>query len=158
MIRFNSLKWLSLPNKYIYQLLCNTKYNKLKSLSKYCLNLNHWLVWLNCSFTVLWSDPKYSELKATARGKIPMNAYRLSLPSHIHTSDIFNVKHLVPFTWENDSGDEADSDSRENRFQDEENGGYENCMLAKLIPWSSTKWRCRHAGIGLQWAHHYHDP
>jgi hypothetical protein len=29
--------------------------------------------------------------------KINPNAYQLKLPSHIKTSDIFNVKHLVPF-------------------------------------------------------------
>lgn len=35
--------------------------------------------------------------------KINPNTYRLKLPSHIHTFDVFNVKHLVPcesvFTW-----------------------------------------------------------
>ena len=29
--------------------------------------------------------------------KINSNAYQLKLPSHIKTSDVFNVKHLVPF-------------------------------------------------------------
>ncbi|GKA50436.1 hypothetical protein Tco_0743509 [Tanacetum coccineum] len=29
--------------------------------------------------------------------KINDNAYRLQLPSHLNTSDVFNVKHLVPF-------------------------------------------------------------
>ena len=29
--------------------------------------------------------------------KINLNAYRLKLPSHMHTSDIFIVKHLVPY-------------------------------------------------------------
>ncbi|PON62989.1 hypothetical protein PanWU01x14_134360 [Parasponia andersonii] len=29
--------------------------------------------------------------------KINPNAYRLKLLSHIRTSDIFNVKHLMPF-------------------------------------------------------------
>ena len=30
--------------------------------------------------------------------KINSNAYRLKLPSHIRTADVFNVKHLFPFT------------------------------------------------------------
>lgn len=53
--------------------------------------------------------------------KINSNAYRLRLPSHIRTSDVFNVKHLVPFAGDNSSEDEAASDSRSNRS----NGGGE---------------------------------
>jgi hypothetical protein len=37
--------------------------------------------------------------------KINPNAYQLKLPSHIKTSDVFNIKHLVPFT-----GDSLDED------------------------------------------------
>ena len=40
--------------------------------------------------------------------KINSNAYRLKLPSHSHTSDIFNVKHLVPFHGDN-SSEETDN-------------------------------------------------
>ena len=29
--------------------------------------------------------------------KINPNAYRLKLPSHIRTTDIFNVEHLIPY-------------------------------------------------------------
>ncbi|PKI55736.1 hypothetical protein CRG98_023868 [Punica granatum] len=36
--------------------------------------------------------------------KINSNAYRLKLPSHIRTADVFNVKHLIPYTG--DSSDE----------------------------------------------------
>ena len=41
--------------------------------------------------------------------KINLNAYRLKLPSYIHTTDIFNVKHLTPYlcdssSWEDDAG------------------------------------------------------
>ena len=42
--------------------------------------------------------------------KINSNAYRLMLPSHIRTADIFNVKHLVPFIG--DSLDDSDSRSK----------------------------------------------
>ncbi|CAM8882946.1 unnamed protein product [Rhodiola kirilowii] len=46
---------------------------------------------------------EYSKLAARKIGpieiveKINSNAYRLRLPSHVHTSDVFNVKHLIPF-------------------------------------------------------------
>lgn len=47
---------------------------------------------------------EYSKLVAWKIGplqiieKINPNAYQLKLPSHIKTSDVFNVKHLVPYT------------------------------------------------------------
>ena len=60
---------------------------------------------------------EYNKLKARKIGpldileKINANAYRVSLPSHVRCSDVFNVKHLVPFV----SHDEPD-DSRTNLF------------------------------------------
>ena len=47
---------------------------------------------------------EYNKLSAKKIGpveiveKINFNAYLLKLPSHIRTADLFNVKHLVPFT------------------------------------------------------------
>lgn len=35
--------------------------------------------------------------------KVNTNAYRLQLPSHIRTSDVFNVKHLILYTSDNTS-------------------------------------------------------
>ena len=49
--------------------------------------------------------------------KINPNAYRLKLPSHVRTADVFNVKHLIPFT--DYSSDDADS--RANPVQPGEN-------------------------------------
>jgi hypothetical protein len=46
--------------------------------------------------------------------KIKSNTYRLTLPSHIKTFDVFNVKHLVPFI-EDSSGE--DENSRTNSLQ-----------------------------------------
>jgi hypothetical protein len=46
--------------------------------------------------------------------KISPNAYQLKLLSHIKTSDVFNVKHLVPFI--KDSSEE-DANSRTNSLQ-----------------------------------------
>ena len=55
---------------------------------------------------------EYNKLSAKKIGplevleKINPNAYRLKLPSHLCTADVFNVKHLIPFT--DDSSDDAD--------------------------------------------------
>lgn len=65
---------------------------------------------------------EYNKLSARKIGpveiveKINPNAYRLRLPSHIRTSDVFNVKHLVPFVDDGSSGDETATDSRANRL------------------------------------------
>ena len=45
--------------------------------------------------------------------KINPDAYRLKLPSHVRTTDVFNVKHLIPFT-RNYLDDDAMSNSRPN--------------------------------------------
>nr|GEX89364.1 putative reverse transcriptase domain-containing protein [Tanacetum cinerariifolium] len=58
-----------------------------------------------------FSVGEYNKLSAKKIGplkiveKINPNAYRLKLPSHIRCSDVFNVKHLVPFY-----GDSSDDD------------------------------------------------
>ena len=45
----------------------------------------------------------YNKLAARKTGplevvkKINENAYQLRLPDHIHTTDVFNVKHLIPY-------------------------------------------------------------
>ncbi|PKI58591.1 hypothetical protein CRG98_021054 [Punica granatum] len=54
--------------------------------------------------------------------KINSNAYWLKLPSHIRTADVFNVKHLVPYTG--DSSD--DDDLRANSLHPRENDAAEN--------------------------------
>ena len=45
--------------------------------------------------------------------KINPNAYRLKLPSNIRCSDVFNVKHLLPYFGDS-SDDELVADSRSN--------------------------------------------
>lgn len=58
---------------------------------------------------------KIGPLKITE--KINQNAYRMKLPSHIHTSDVFNVKHLIPYSGDTSSSeDEMASHSRANLF------------------------------------------
>jgi hypothetical protein len=46
--------------------------------------------------------------------KINANAYQLKLPSHIKTSDVFNVKHLVPVI---DDSSKEDVNLRANSLQ-----------------------------------------
>ncbi|KAH9803208.1 hypothetical protein KPL71_001674 [Citrus sinensis] len=41
--------------------------------------------------------------------KINHNAYRLKLPSHIRTADVFNVKHLIPYRGDHDEDVVADT-------------------------------------------------
>ena len=54
---------------------------------------------------------EYNKLAARKIGpleileKINLNAYRLKLPSHMRTFDVFNVKHLVPYRGENSNPD-----------------------------------------------------
>ncbi|XP_039119660.1 uncharacterized protein LOC120255960 [Dioscorea cayenensis subsp. rotundata] len=66
---------------------------------------------------------EYNKLKVKKIGpvevieKINSNAYRLQLPSHIRTADVFNVKHLIPYY-----GDSSDDDnSRVNSLHPWEN-------------------------------------
>ena len=63
---------------------------------------------------------EYNKLAARKIGpveitkKINANAYQLKLPSHIKTSDVFNIKHLVPFI---DDSSKEDTNSRANSLQ-----------------------------------------
>ena len=64
----------------------------------------------------------YNKLKSRKVGplevleKINNNAYRLRLPSHMNTSDVFNVKHLVGYLSEDE---EDNANSRANFFSPE---------------------------------------
>ncbi|KAJ9550901.1 hypothetical protein OSB04_014946 [Centaurea solstitialis] len=63
---------------------------------------------------------EYNKLAAKKIGPVEIvenviqKAYRLHLPSHIRTSDVFNVKHLLPYTGDNSSEDDTPPDSRTN--------------------------------------------
>ena len=82
-----------------------------------------WIVLTNDRFPI----GEYNKLAARKIGpiesieKINLNAYRLKLPSHIKTFDVFNVKHLVLFI-----GDSSDKDvnSRANCLQPREDDAY----------------------------------
>ena len=68
--------------------------------------------------------------------KINSNAYLLKLPSHIWTTDVFNVKHLVLFAG--DSSD--DSDSMPNSVHPRENDvGIEEQAIRFLEKWKKLK-------------------
>ena len=66
-----------------------------------------------------FSAGEYNKLSAKKIGpvevleKINPNAYRLKLPSHVRTVDVFNVKHLIPFTSDS-SDDDVVLNSRSN--------------------------------------------
>ena len=66
---------------------------------------------------------EYSKLAARKVGpyeiieKINSNAYRLKLPSHTNTSDVFNVKHLIPYRGDSSEEEEEVLNSRANSFQ-----------------------------------------
>ena len=69
---------------------------------------------------------EYNKLAAKKIGpleiveKINPNAYRLKLPTHIRTHDVFNIKQLIPFHGDS-SDDEAVGNSRSNFLQPREN-------------------------------------
>lgn len=54
---------------------------------------------------------EYNKLKSKKIGPVEVvecinpNAYRVRLPAHLRTSDVFNVKHLTPFHGDNDQPD-----------------------------------------------------
>ncbi|KAL6530604.1 hypothetical protein OROMI_028493 [Orobanche minor] len=48
--------------------------------------------------------------------RINLNACRLKLSSHIQTSDLYNVKHLISYSGDNEEDDAASSGLRENLF------------------------------------------
>ena len=52
--------------------------------------------------------------------KINSNAYRLRLPSHVRTTNVFNMKHLISF-YGDSSDDEMAANSRSNFFCPGEN-------------------------------------
>ncbi|PKI58864.1 hypothetical protein CRG98_020763 [Punica granatum] len=77
---------------------------------------------------------EYNKLSARKIGplevieKINSNAYRLKLPNHIRTADVFNVKHLIPYT-----GDSLDEDdSRTNSLYPWENDAIEEAASRYL--------------------------
>ena len=53
----------------------------------------------------------YNKLKSKKLGPVEIverinpNVYRVKLPSHLRTSDVFNIKHLSPFKGDNDPPD-----------------------------------------------------
>ncbi|KAI9156095.1 hypothetical protein LWI28_000413 [Acer negundo] len=89
---------------------------------------------------------EYNKLAAKKIGsleileKINPNAYRLKLPSHIRTHDMFNVKHLIPFLGDSYS-DDAVENSRTNFLQPGENDAVamEHMALEYMEGWDRKK-------------------
>ncbi|KAI9174135.1 hypothetical protein LWI28_012455 [Acer negundo] len=83
---------------------------------------------------------EYNKLAAKKIGpleiveKINPNAYRLKLPSHIRTHNVFNVKHLIPFHGDS-SDDDTAINSRTNFLQPRENDAADQLALDYLEGW-----------------------
>ncbi|KAI9160080.1 hypothetical protein LWI28_003709 [Acer negundo] len=83
---------------------------------------------------------EYNKLAAKKIGpleiveKINPNAYRLKLPSHIRTHNVFNVKHLIPFHGDS-SDDDTAINSRTNFLQPGENDAVDQLALDYLEGW-----------------------
>ncbi|KAH9653391.1 Endonuclease [Citrus sinensis] len=75
-----------------------------------------WIILTKDRFSV----GEYNKLSARKIGpleiieKINPNAYRLKLPSHIRTADVFNVKHLIPYRGDHDEDVADNPNSRAN--------------------------------------------
>ncbi|PKI59742.1 hypothetical protein CRG98_019845 [Punica granatum] len=105
--------------------------------------------------------------------KINSNAYQLKLPSHIRIADVFNVKHLIPYTGdssddddsrtsslhlgENDAAEDLTSRYLKNRLRRDFSllkvcDGYSRCTLRQLVSklCSFLDQRCRPGG-GIVW-------
>jgi len=71
-------------------------------------------------------DGQYSKLSQRKIGpckvvrKINDNAYQLKLPSHLRTSDVFNVKHLLPYHGDPISDSNANSRSSSLEFREDD--------------------------------------
>jgi hypothetical protein len=94
-----------------------------------------------------FSVGEYNKLSAKKIGpveivqKINPNAYRLKLPSHIRCSDVFNVKHLLPYHGDS-SDDDLVGNSRANFVYPGENDVDELAIsyLDKVKKGPSLKW------------------
>lgn len=93
----------------------NTKYKQATDLKRRHVEFEVgdfvWAVLTKDRFSV----GEYNKLAARKVGpvqvieKINPNAYRLKLPSHIRTADVFNVKHLSPYRGDNSEEEEVNS-------------------------------------------------
>ncbi|KAL5828185.1 hypothetical protein ACOSQ4_019982 [Xanthoceras sorbifolium] len=89
---------------------------------------------------------EYNKLSARKIGpleiveKINSNAYCLKLPSHIRTSDVFNVKHLVPYKADNSDDDVDVANSRANFLHHGGNDGdrVDSIALDFMERWDSS--------------------
>ncbi|KAH7564967.1 hypothetical protein JRO89_XS09G0093600 [Xanthoceras sorbifolium] len=89
---------------------------------------------------------EYNKLAARKIGpleileKINQNAYRLKLPTHIRTHDVFNIKHLIPF-YGDSSNDKVLGNSRSNFLQPGENdaAAIDDMALEFIEGWDRKK-------------------
>lgn len=81
----------------------------------------------------------YNKLKARKIGPVKIvkqindNAYKLELPEDAYTSDVFNVKHLIPYHEDEQSNEEELLNSRTNFFQPGEDDAVQTFHNSLLI-------------------------
>ncbi|XP_076925764.1 uncharacterized protein LOC143588719 [Bidens hawaiensis] len=112
---------LPVPGSVPKKVRTNSKYKQAADQKRQHVDFEEcdyvWAILTKYHFSV----GEYNKLSAKKIGrvkiveKINSNAYRLKLPSHIRCSDVFNVKHLLPYYGET-SDDEGATDSRSNFF------------------------------------------
>ncbi|KAH7568724.1 hypothetical protein JRO89_XS06G0037300 [Xanthoceras sorbifolium] len=73
--------------------------------------------------------------------KINPNAYRLRLPSHIRTADVFNVKHLIPYSGDS-SGEDTDCTPRSKFLHP----GGDDAVATRALEYLESKDRCKTDG------------
>ncbi|KAL5737954.1 hypothetical protein ACOSP7_030715 [Xanthoceras sorbifolium] len=73
--------------------------------------------------------------------KINPNAYRLRLPSHIRTADVFNVKHLIPYSGDS-SGEDTDCTPRSTFLHP----GGDDAVATRALEYLESKDRCKTDG------------
>ncbi|KAL5738816.1 hypothetical protein ACOSP7_031577 [Xanthoceras sorbifolium] len=74
--------------------------------------------------------------------KINPNAYRLRLPSHIRTADVFNVKHLIPY-----SGDSSEKDTDCTPRSTFLHPGGDDAVATRALEYLESKDRCKTDGL-----------
>ena len=99
---------------------------------------------------------EYNKLAAKKVGpyeiieKINSNAYRLKLPSHVHTTDVFNVKHLIPFHGDSSEEEDVTENSRANSFQPGEEDA--DSIAEDYLETRGRRYGCAVGKTAITWA------
>ena len=101
----------------------NEKYKRSADLKRRSVEFNEGDLVYAVLTKYRFSVGTYNKLKARKIGpveilkKINENAYQLRLPDDVHTSDVFNVKYLIPYHGDETVVEEESANSRSNFCQ-----------------------------------------